>query len=92
MGHAYEADMWHRTAPELATSYRVIRFGNRGAGRGSEPPAPCTNGRLVERPGGGTPAGSRLNDLDSQILALASTWITAEEAPASGFNSDSEMK
>ena len=48
--------------------------------------------RLVERPGEETPAGSRLNDLDSQVLALAPTWITAEEAPASGFTSDSEMK
>jgi hypothetical protein len=27
VGHAYGADMWHR--PELAASYRVIRFGNR---------------------------------------------------------------
>ncbi len=31
MGHAYGPDMWHRTAPELAASYRVIRFDNRGA-------------------------------------------------------------
>ena len=35
MGHAYGADMRHRTAPELAASYRVIRFDNRGAGRSS---------------------------------------------------------
>ena len=40
MGHAYGADMWHRTAPELAASYRVIRFDNRGIGRGSDPPGP----------------------------------------------------
>ncbi len=40
MGHAYGADMWHRTAPELAASYRVIRFDNRGAGRSSDPPGP----------------------------------------------------
>src|SRR5208337_3514347 len=38
MGHAYGAEMWHRTAPERAASYRVIRFGNRGAGRSSDPP------------------------------------------------------
>ncbi len=38
MGHAYGADMWHRTAPELAASYRVIRFDNRGIGRSSDPP------------------------------------------------------
>ena len=38
MGHAYGADMWHRTAPELAASYRVIRFDNRGGG--SDPPGP----------------------------------------------------
>ena len=54
--------------------------------------ATFTNDRLVERPGEETPAGSRLNDLDSQVLALAPTWITAEEAPAIGFTSDSEMK
>ncbi len=40
MGHAYGAGMWHRTAPELAASYRVIRFDNRGAGRSSDPPGP----------------------------------------------------
>ena len=40
MGHAYGADMWHRTAPELAASYRVIRFDNRGAGRSSDPAGP----------------------------------------------------
>jgi len=40
MGHAYGADMWYRTAPELAASYRVIRFDNRGAGRSSDPPGP----------------------------------------------------
>ncbi|MGO9781691.1 MAG: alpha/beta fold hydrolase, partial [Streptosporangiaceae bacterium] len=38
MGHAYGADMWHRTAPELAASYRVLRFDNRGIGRSSDPP------------------------------------------------------
>jgi len=32
--------MWYRTAPELAASYRVIRFDNRGAGRSSGPPGP----------------------------------------------------
>ena len=48
--------------------------------------------RLVGRPGEETPAGSRLNDLDSRVLALAPTWMTGEEAPASGFTSDSEMK
>ena len=40
MGHAYGADMWYRTAPELAVSYRVIRFDNRGAGHSSDPPGP----------------------------------------------------
>ncbi len=40
MGHAYGADMWHRTAPELAASYRVIRLDNRGIGRSSDPPGP----------------------------------------------------
>jgi 3-oxoadipate enol-lactonase len=40
MGHAYGADMWHRTVPELASRYRVIRFDNRGAGRSSDPPGP----------------------------------------------------
>jgi len=40
MGHTYGADMWHRTAPELAAAYRVIRFDNRGAGRSSDPPGP----------------------------------------------------
>ena len=176
MGHAYQADMWHRTAPELATSYRVIRFDTRGVGHSSDPPGPysvqlmaedalavldagrtrCSggvrrgqladaqaasqeilrflagipgpadgsprrggsgststlrragcrartgalvragatlaNGRLTERTGGETPAGSRLNDLNSHVLALAPTWMTAEEAPASGFTSDLEMK
>jgi 3-oxoadipate enol-lactonase len=43
MGHAYGADMWHRTAPELAGSYRVIRFDNRGpAAAPTRPgPTPC---------------------------------------------------
>jgi len=40
MGHAYGAGMWHRTVPELAASYRVIRFDNRGVGRSSDPPGP----------------------------------------------------
>ena len=40
MGHAYGPHMWHRTAPELAASYRVIRFDNRGTGRSSDPPGP----------------------------------------------------
>jgi 3-oxoadipate enol-lactonase len=40
MGHAYGADMWYRTVPELAASYRVIRVDNRGAGRSSDPPGP----------------------------------------------------
>lgn len=40
MGHAYGAGMWHRTAPGLAASYRVIGFGNRRAGRSSDPPGP----------------------------------------------------
>jgi pimeloyl-ACP methyl ester carboxylesterase len=31
MGHAYGAGMWHRTVPELATSYHVLRFDNRGS-------------------------------------------------------------
>ena len=44
MGHAYGADMWHRTAPELAASYRVIRFDNRGsvAARTRLGPTPCS--------------------------------------------------
>ena len=40
MGHAYGAGMWHRTVPELAASYRVIRFDNRGVGRSSTRPGP----------------------------------------------------
>ncbi|MFI5068169.1 MAG: alpha/beta fold hydrolase, partial [Streptosporangiales bacterium] len=40
MGHAYGSEMWHRTAPALAASYRVIRFDNRGVGRSSDPPGP----------------------------------------------------
>src|ERR1019366_3644379 len=40
MGHAYGADMWPRTPPDLAASYRVIRFDNRGVGRSSDPPGP----------------------------------------------------
>jgi 3-oxoadipate enol-lactonase len=40
MGHAYGAGMWHRTAPGLAASHRVIRFDNRGVGRSSDPPGP----------------------------------------------------
>ena len=43
MGHAYGADMWYRTVPELAASYRVIRFDNRGpAAAPTRPgPTPC---------------------------------------------------
>ena len=48
MGHAYGADMWHRTAPELAASYRVIRFDNRGAGRSSDPPGPYSVPLMAE--------------------------------------------
>ena len=40
MGHAYGAGMWHRAVPELAASYRVIRFDNRGVGCSSDPPGP----------------------------------------------------
>ena len=40
MGHAYGSEMWHRTAPALAASYRVLRFDNRGVGRSSDPPGP----------------------------------------------------
>ena len=32
----------------------------------------------------GNPAGSRLNDLDLQVLAIAPAWMADEEAPASG--------
>ena len=44
MGHAYGADMWHRTAPELAASYRVIRFDNRGMAAAPTRlgPTPCS--------------------------------------------------
>ena len=48
MGHAYGADMWHRTAPELAASYRVIRFDNRGVGRSSDPPGPYSVQLMAE--------------------------------------------
>ena len=48
MGHAYGADMWHRTAPELAASYRVIRFDNRGVGRSSDPPGPYSVPLMAE--------------------------------------------
>ena len=48
MGHAYRADMWHRTAPELAASYRVIRFDNRGVGRSSDPPGPYSVQLMAE--------------------------------------------
>ena len=41
VGHADGADMWHRTVPGLAASYRIIRFGDRGAGRSSDPPGSC---------------------------------------------------
>ena len=40
MGHAYGSEMWHRTAPALVASYRVLRFDNRGVGRSSDPPGP----------------------------------------------------
>jgi 3-oxoadipate enol-lactonase len=40
MGHAYGSEMWHRTAPALAASYRVLRFDNRGVGRSFDPPGP----------------------------------------------------
>ena len=40
MGHAYGGDMWHRVIPDLAASYRVIRFDNRGVGRSSDPAGP----------------------------------------------------
>ena len=48
MGHAYGADMWHRTAPELAASYRVIRFDNRGVGRSSDPAGPYSVPLMAE--------------------------------------------
>jgi 3-oxoadipate enol-lactonase len=48
MGHAYGADMRHRTAPELAASYRVIRFDYRGAGRSSDPPGPYSVQLMAE--------------------------------------------
>ena len=48
MGHAYGAGMWHRTAPELAVSYRVIRFDNRGVGRSSDPPGPYSVQLMAE--------------------------------------------
>ena len=48
MGHAYGAGMWHRTVPELAASYRVIRFDNRGVGCSSDPPGPYSVQLMAE--------------------------------------------
>ena len=48
MGHAYGAGMWHRTVPELAASYRVIGFDNRGVGRSSDPPGPYSVPLMAE--------------------------------------------
>jgi len=48
MGHAYGAGMWHRTVPELATSYHVLRFDNRGVGRSSDPPGPYSVPQMAD--------------------------------------------
>jgi pimeloyl-ACP methyl ester carboxylesterase len=40
MGLGWASDLWHRTRPVLATSYRTIAFDNRGVGRSDVPPGP----------------------------------------------------
>src|SRR5690242_17192324 len=42
MGLGYTHEMWHRVAPSLAESYRVILFDNRGVGLTDAPPGPYT--------------------------------------------------
>jgi 3-oxoadipate enol-lactonase len=79
MGHAYRAGVWHRTVPELAASYRVIRFDNRGAGRSSDPPGPYSVRMMADD------ALAVLNDLDPQDLVIASMWMADEKAPASRY-------
>jgi pimeloyl-ACP methyl ester carboxylesterase len=40
MGLGWASNMWHRTRPVLAASYRTIAFDNRGAGRSDVPTGP----------------------------------------------------
>jgi len=40
MGLGYPSQMWHRTRPLLAESYRTIALDNRGVGRSDVPPGP----------------------------------------------------
>jgi 3-oxoadipate enol-lactonase len=41
-GLGYHSDMWFRLLPHLSTSYRCIRFDNRGVGRTGVPEGPYT--------------------------------------------------
>ena len=40
MGLGYPSDMWYRSRPALAKSYRTIAIDNRGVGRSEMPPGP----------------------------------------------------
>ena len=42
MGLGLVSNMWHRTRPVLAASYRTIALDNRGAGRSDVSPGPYT--------------------------------------------------
>ena len=42
MGLSWASNMWHRTRPMLAKTYRTIAFDNRGAGRSDVPEGPYT--------------------------------------------------
>src|ERR1700734_3726504 len=47
MGLGYAHQMWFRTRPVLASSYRVILFDNRGVGKSDVPPGPYSIAQMA---------------------------------------------
>lgn len=47
MGLGFPSDMWYRTRPRLAKSYRTIALDNRGVGRSNLPPGPYPIGLMA---------------------------------------------
>lgn len=51
MGLGYPSDLWHRTRPVLAASYRTLALDNRGIGRSEAPLGPLSIALMAEDAG-----------------------------------------